>query len=95
MVVGMGKQGWTWPLCRALCPSSVRPEAQRMGQVEVPHSAPVCESWGPLGPGPWCLLPGQPYGTSTPCQLEDRALDALLSLLWGWLPVPLCLLHLI
>lgn len=28
-------------------------------------------------------------------QLEGRTMDAMLRLLWGWIPVSLCLLHLV
>lgn len=53
-----------------------------------------------LGTAPWTLDPqaqlqGPPHCVPAPHQLEDGALDALLGLLWGALPVPLRLLRLI
>lgn len=56
-----------------------------------PLLAPTTPPWAwtsDLAAGPASLR-------STPHQLEDRALDPLLSLLWGRLPVPLRLLRLV
>ena len=58
--------------------------------------SPLC-SWLPTPPQAWTsdLAAGPASLHSTPHQLEDGALDALLGLLWGRLPVPLHLLRLV
>lgn len=90
-----GKQSWgAWPFMESFLPPTCTGPGVRMGQV---GGSPVhsCDSWCSLGPGLWSLLLGQPYRVPPPCQLADGALVALLSLVWRWLPVPLCLLRLV
>lgn len=67
--LGTSAQWWEWvsragpwPLRRALCPSHALPDAQRMGWVGVPHSAPV-------PPWAWTLAPAAGPASPPSCSL--------------------------
>ena len=82
--------------CRAFClPSPLHLSGLDWGRVGGSPVHSACDSRCQLGPGLRLLLLGQPDRIPAPCQLEDGALVALLSLLWRRLPVPLCLLRLV
>lgn len=93
-MVGMGEQGWACPSEQGSLPLTWTAQCSEDGPGRGgPHSAPG----PPTPPQAWTsdLAAGPASLRSTPHQLEDGALDALLGLLWGRLPVPLHLLRLV
>lgn len=94
-MTGVARRAWVLAFVQnSLLPRCTSLNAQKMGQVGC-SSAPVCEGWCPLKPGFGPAAAGPALPIPAPCQLENWALGALLSLLWGWLPVSLRLLHLV
>lgn len=95
-VVGDGEGPRDRPLCGALCPPAAQVRMVRGWAGGRGASSPLL-----------CVRAGTPSGLASapaagpaspvpaPCQLEDRALDALLGLLRRRLPVPLRLLRLV